>query len=249
MSLLQSITTGKSDLPFRAVLYGEGCVGKSTFGAGMPKPVFVQTEDGLVQIDCPKFPLARTFDEVMAQLAAIRDEPHEFETVVVDSLDWLERLIWDHVCAQFGASSIEKADGGYGRGYVHALGLWRKFLAVLDEIRTKRRMLVLLIAHASITHVDNPEGASYDRYGPRLHKLAASLVCEWADIVGFATRRMRVDAATGKATPIGADGGQRVLRCVGGPACVAKSRYKLPAEIDLSWSALVEAFGKGEGRG
>lgn len=249
MSLLQSITTGKTDLPPRVVIQGENGVGKSSFGAGTPNPIFVQTEDGLGQLPVSKFPLAATFDDAMSQLAAVRDEPHEFRTVVVDSLDWLERLIFDKVCNQFGASNIEKADGGYGRGYVHALGHWRKFLALLDEIRARRRMVVLLISHTKVERVENPEGPAYDRYCPRLHKLAAALVCEWCDIIGFATRRMRVDKESGKATPIGADGGQRILRCIGGPACVAKSRYALPAEIELSWNALVDAIGKGAARG
>ena len=79
----------------------------------------------------------------------------------------------------------------------------------------------------------------------RLDKLANALLCEWADAVLFATQRLRVDAATGKATPIGADGGQRVLRCIGGPACVAKNRFDLPAEIDLSWQSFVDNIGKG----
>ena len=60
---------------------------------------------------------------------------------------------------------------------------------------------------------------------------------------------MRVDSATGKAAPIGAGGGQRVLRCIGGPACVAKNRFDLPAEIELSWQSFVDNLGKGAARG
>lgn len=248
MSLMDSITTAKTDLPPRLLVYGRHGVGKSKFGTTAPKPIFVPTEDGLGQYEVAKFPLARLFDEAMSFLAAVRDEPHEFQTVVVDTADWFERLIHDKVCNQFGASNIEKADGGYGRGYVHALGLWRKVLAVLDEIRAKRRMVCLVLAHCKVERFEDPENASYDRYSPRLQKLANALLCEWADAVLFATQRMRVDSATGKATPIGADGGQRVLRCIGGPACVAKNRFDLPAEIDLSWQSFVDNLGKGAAR-
>ena len=185
----------------------------------------------------------------MAQLAAVRDEKHDFRTVVLDTADWLERLIHDKVCERFGASNIEKADGGYGRGYVHALGDWRKVLALLDEIRARRRMVVLVLAHCKVERFEDPENQSYDRYSPRLQKLANALLCEWADAVLFATQRMRVDSATGKAAPIGAGGGQRVLRCVGGPACVAKNRFDLPAEIDLSWQSFVDGLGKEAARG
>ena len=249
MSLMESITTNKTDLPPRLVVYGRHGVGKSSFGASAPNPVYIQTEDGLGQLSVAKFPLASSFDDAMAQLAAVRDENHDFRTVVLDTADWLERLIHDKVCERFGASNIEKADGGYGRGYVHALGDWRKVLALLDEIRARRRMVVLVLAHCKVERFEDPENQSYDRYSPRLQKLANALLCEWADAVLFATQRMRVDSATGKAAPIGAGGGQRVLRCVGGPACVAKNRFDLPAEIDLSWQSFVDGLGQGAARG
>ena len=115
MSMLENITRGRESKPPRLFIYGQEGVGKSTIGAAAPNPIFVQTEDGLGEIDTAKFPLAKNLNDVLAALNALRDEPHDFQTVVLDSADWLERLIWDHVCAEFGVRSIEKADGGYGR--------------------------------------------------------------------------------------------------------------------------------------
>ena len=173
--------------------------------------------------------------------------------MVLDSADWLERLIWDQVCAEFGVRSIEKADGGYGKGYVHALGHWRKVVALLNDLRETRGMIVIVIAHSKVERFEDPENSAYDRYTPRLHKAAVSLLCEWADAVLFATKRFRVSKEQGTgfqgdraiATPVGADGGERILRTVGSPACIAKNRYGLPAEIPLSWSAFIAAFPQG----
>ena len=125
MSMLESIQTGRENRPPRLMVYGQEGVGKSTLGASAPDAIFIQTEDGLGEINCHKFPLAKSFDEVLAELTALRDEDHKYKTVVIDSADWLERLIWDRVCSDFGVRSIEKADGGYGKGYVHAVGYWR----------------------------------------------------------------------------------------------------------------------------
>lgn len=211
----------------------------STMGAHAPAPIFIQTEDGLGQIDCAKFPLAKSFGDVIAQLESVRDEAHEFQSLVIDSLDWLERLVWDEVCREFGVRSIEKADGGYGKGYTHALTQWRKVVSLLEQIRDKRNMVIILIAHAKVERFEDPENAAYDRYTPRLHKHACSLICEWVDAVLFATRRMRVDKDNGKASPVGADGGERVLRTNGSPACIAKNRYSLPSEIPLSWAGFI----------
>ena len=41
---------------------------------------------------------------------------------------------------------------------------------------------------------------------------------------------------------IGTDGGERILRCIGGPSCIAKNRYQLPQELPLSWAAIMAAM-------
>jgi len=247
MSVLENIQSGRESKPPRIMIYGSEGVGKSTFGASAPNAIFVQTEDGLGEINCRKFPLANNITEVISELTALRDEPHNFQTVVIDSADWLERLIFDEVCREFGVRSIEKADGGYGKGYTHALTHWRKIINLLQELRDKRGMMVILVAHAKVERFEDPENAAYDRYTPRLHKHAASLIAEWVDAVLFANKKFRVskdcnDRAV--ATPIGADGGERIIRTVGSPACIAKNRFGLPSEIPLSWAAFINAYQK-----
>ncbi len=76
MGLLQQIQTGRSHLPPRIMTYGTEGVGKSTLAAGTPNPIFVQTEDGLGEIACDKFPLARSFDDVMVALTELATESH-----------------------------------------------------------------------------------------------------------------------------------------------------------------------------
>lgn len=251
MSMLDKIQSGRDNKPPRIMIYGSEGVGKSTFGASAPGAIFIQTEDGLGEIDCRKFPLAHSLSEVLAELTALRDEAHEFQTVVVDSADWLERLIFDEVCLEYGVNSIEKADGGFGRGYTHALTYWKRVIDLLQELRDKRGMMVILVAHAKIERFEDPENAAYDRYTPRLHKYAAGLLSEWVDIILFANKKFRVTKeSTGFsgeraiAAPIGADGGERFIRTVGSAACLAKNRHGLPSELPLSWQAFIEAYTK-----
>ena len=246
MGLMQQIQSGRTSSPPRIMVYGTEGIGKSTLAARAPQPVFVQTEDGLGEIDCHKFPLAGTFDDVIAALTELHTEEHDFQSIVVDSLDWLERLIWDAVCETYGAKSIEKVDGGYGKGYIYALSPWRQFLDRLSALHKDRCMAVILIAHAKIEKFEDPESSPYDRYSPRLHKHAGALLTEWCDAVLFATRKLRTqteDTGFGRkrtiAHAVGKDGGERVLRTVGGPSCVAKNRYDLEPELPLEWNALL----------
>ncbi len=249
MSLLARVQRGRTPKPPRLLVYGTEGIGKSTFASSAPKPVFIQTEDGLDEITCDKFPLAATYDDVIAALSELRTQQHDYETVVIDSLDWLERLIWDKLCSQYGVNSIEKVDGGYARGYTHALTFWREIIDHLGALRSARGMVVLLIAHSKVERFEDPESSPYDRYSPRLHKHAAALVSEWCDAVLFATRKIRTqteDAGFNRkrtiAQPIGKDGGERILRCVGGPSCVAKNRYGIAEELPLSWAAFMTAL-------
>lgn len=249
MSLLANIQRGRTSKPPRILCYGVEGIGKSTFGSQAPKPIFVQTEDGLDEIPCDRFPLATTYDEVLAALTTLQREQHEYESIVLDSLDWLERLVWDRLCAEHNATSIEQVAGGYSKGYMLALTYWREIIDHLNALRTQRGMVVLLIAHSKVERFEDPESSPYDRYSPRLHKHAAALISEWCDAVLFAARKIRTqseDAGFNRkrtiAHAIGTGGGERILRCVGGPSCVAKNRYGITQELPLSWAAFVQAM-------
>jgi hypothetical protein len=256
MSLITKVQRGRIAKPPRILVYGTEGIGKSTFGSQAPKPIFVQTEDGLDELDCDKFPLATNYDDVLTALTELKTQQHDYESIVIDSLDWLERLIWDKLCAQNGVNSIEKVDGGYARGYTHALTYWREIIDQLNVLRSGRGMVVVMIAHSKVERFEDPESSPYDRYSPRLNKHAAALVSEWSDAVLFATRKIRTqseDAGFNRkrtiAHAIGKDGGERILRCVGGPTCVAKNRYGITDELPLSWAAFIHALSNNQPQG
>ncbi len=238
MTLLDQIHSGRNPAPRRVLLYGTQGIGKSTFGSMSDKPIFVQTEDGLGEIDCDKFPLSESFDESLAALTELYSHEHPYRTVVVDSLDWLERLIWADVCRKRNVESIE--DIGYAKGYVFALSQWRDFLEGLSALRRDKGMTVVLVAHARIERFENPETETYDRYVPRLHKLASAVVQEWCDEVLFATYKIhtkQTDEGFNRKRTHGLGTGERIVRTVERPAHVAKNRLNLPDELPLDWSA------------
>ena len=228
-NILDTITRGKTFGAPRIVLYGMEGIGKSTFASRFPNPVFVQTEDGLGNIDCAKFPLAQSAEDVYRQLDALRSS--DFATVVLDSLDWLERLIWDQVAKDEKVASIEKI--GYGKGYVIALTYWRKILDVLSALHAQNK-IVLLLAHAVAEDYTDPEVANLKRFTPRLHKTARSLIAEYVDVILLATRQF--GAAKGDAN------NPRIVRTEASPYQVAKSRYAIPAELPLDANAVLTAI-------
>ena len=239
--MLERIITKREIKPPRVFVYGIEGIGKTTFGANAPNPIIVQTEDGADMIDVPRFPVAESVEQVFDELDALVTEPHDFQTVVIDSADWLEKLIFDKVCEEYRVKNIQQAAGGYGRGYDAAMKYWQQVRARLMTLRDRLNMAVVLLAHHQVKAVGDPEYPEYQQYQPRLQDKAMHMWAEWTDAVLFATRKMRVDE-DGKAHPTGADGGERILRCVGSPTCIAKSRYALPAEIPLSWADFMREF-------
>jgi len=246
MKLLNQIQRGRRVAPRRTLLYGVHGVGKSTFGSMAEQPVFIQTEDGLSNIECERFPLATQYANVIAALSELYTEQHDYRTVVVDSVDWLERLIWADVCQKRSIESIE--DIGYGKGYVFALTHWREVLAGLDALRNERGMQVILIAHAQIERFANPETDTYDRYSPRLQKQASALVQEWCDEVLFTAYRIHTKTTNegfDRKRVQGIGTGERIIRTSERPAHVAKNRLNLPDEIPLDYRVYA-AFVRGE---
>lgn len=237
-SLLDSITTGKQIRPRRTMVYGVHGIGKSTFGAMAENPILIPTEDGLGDIEVAKFPVAKSVGDVLGAMSALRSNDHDFDTVVIDTLDWLERLVFVDVCLKRNVKTIE--DIGYAKGYTFALAIWRDILDGLDALREEKNMQVILIAHAGVTKFDNPETDPYSRYEPKLHKTSSALLQEWCDEVFCAMYKVltkQTDEGFGKKRTVGIGEGDRVLRTTDRPAHSAKNRMNLPPEIPLDYRA------------
>lgn len=230
---LKSVQRNESIAAPRVVIYGVEGIGKSTFAAGAPKPIFILTEDGLGSLAVDHFPLATKTSDVLEAIASLYSEKHAFGTVVIDSLDWLENIIWREVEAAHDAKDL-----AYGKGAVIAAEKWREILAGLNALRNDKGMAVVLIAHCTIKRFDSPETEPYDRYQIKLQDRASALVREWADAVLFANYKTVVrkdDVGFNKTVARGVSSGERLLFTAERPAYMAKNRYALPDSISLSW--------------
>lgn len=248
---LSTIASGPRLKPPKIVVYGVGGVGKTTFAAGAPNPIFLFTEEGQGALDVARFeprdndPVLRSWDELLQCLAALHSEQHDYQTVVLDSLDFAEPLLWAHVAAQHNVEGIE--DFGYGKGYVHAAQEARNLTGWLDALRNDRNMAIVVICHCDTVKFDDPTSESYDVYDFRVHKRLSALFDYWSDAVLFANYETVVlkekDGFKGERRR-GVGRGERVLYTEKRPAFRAKNRYGLQPKIPLSWQAFQDGIVK-----
>jgi hypothetical protein len=103
---------------------------------------------------------------------------HKYQTLVIDTLDWLEPMIW--------RPRLRARRQGQHRGVRLRQGIRRGARRVARVRRGARAaapregMHVVLLAHSLVKTFKNPEGEDYDRYSLALHDKAGGLLKQWA---------------------------------------------------------------------
>jgi hypothetical protein len=239
---LKSISKTKRVRAPKIVLVGQGKIGKTTFAAMSPNAIGILTEDGADAVNANAFPLASSLQDVYAAIDTLINQDHEFQTLFLDSLDWLEPLVQDYVCKANNWKNIEAP--GFGKGYVAAAEEWRNLLFGLEVLRAQKGMGIILIAHDKIKRIEDPLTEGYDSYVLKLHDRAAGLVLEWADVVGYAGYRIftsKTDAGFGNKETKATTTGERILHVEPHPAHCGGNRFGL-TNMPLDWAAFQDAL-------
>jgi len=238
---LTSISKTRRIRAQKIVIVGPGKVGKTTFAASAPNAIGILTEDGADAIDAQAFPLCKTLGDVYSAITTLLKQDHNYQSVFVDSLDWLEPLLHERVCEVNKWASIEAP--GFGKGYVAAADEWRTLLQGLDALRQKN-IAVICIAHDKIKRFESPLHEGYDQYVLKLHDRAAAIVTEWADVVGWAHHKIKTvekDSSYGAKEIKAQATGERVLHVEPHPGHPGGNRFGLK-NMPLNWAAFQQAL-------
>lgn len=235
------ITKGIIKRAQKVVAYGPEGVGKSTFASQFPDPLFMDTEDGSTHLDVARLEKPTSWAMIGQQLDWVKTNK-PCKTLVIDTADWLEIIITDHVCGIYGVDSIEKAAGSYGKGFTEVAENYGRLLNKLSDI-IEADIHVLLLAHSEVKRFEDPlQLGSYDRYKLKLGKKVESLTKEWADMVLFLNYEVNVVNVDGKGATKGKNkavgNAKRVMHANHSPSFDAKNRHGLPDEMPLDFKSI-----------
>ncbi len=255
---LATLQRGVKAAPPIITMYGDEGIGKTRFAANAPNPVFIFTENSQGRLDVANWPVT-SYEEAMEATVELINGDHDFKTVVYDSLDWFEPMVWRYMINQQPTSEKGKPitnieDYGFGKGYKYALDYWRDFLELVDQLRTQRDMAVVFLAHPTLTKISPPDGDSYDSWTLKLQNSdktsAKDKITEFCDMVLFAnwkSARTEEELGFGNTRARAVGNGERVVYTEKRPAFDAKNRYDLPATIHIKdkdwndmWSVISE---------
>lgn len=231
-----NITRGKISTAQKIVIYGPEGIGKSTFAAQFPNPVYIDTEGSTKHMDVARLPKPSSWAMLLEEVKRIRDCPEACRTLVIDTADWAEQLCISHVCGKAKKDGIE--DFGYGKGYIYVAEEFGRLLNLLEEI-VDRGVHIVITAHAKMRKFEQPdEMGAYDRWEMKLSKNVAPLVKEWADMVLFANYKTFAVATDDSGKKFKAQGGTRVMYTSHHPCWDAKNRHGLKEELPFSFSEI-----------
>lgn len=227
--------------PRKAMIYGVGGIGKTTWATSWPDPILLSAEGGGSGMKCKGFSkVASTMDIFREQIDFIENGNHSCQTLVIDPINWIERFKHQEIAASKGKATIK--DCGFADdGYLLAVPWWDTLIQTLERIRVRRQMHQVLVAHADKTSFIHPEHGKYEYFSPKMHPSAWSMLVEWCDDVLFAcfpmvTKTDSTDTSKKQSRRLAVSAGDRVVYTTQSPTRIAKNRLRgCPEEISLDF--------------
>lgn len=188
---------------------------------------------------------------VLGALRFLRDEEHGYQTVVIDTINDTESMLWEYVVAndKSGAKSITEVGEGWGNGYVKAREQFQIMRAILDDLAVKKGIHWILISHVDTKTDNDPTDESYEKWALDLNRKAGAVLLGAVNTILFAVPEVAAKNV--------AKAGARQAKMRGGRTGVTKaivqskqgidagSRWLLPPEMVLSWAVYEEEKAKG----
>ena len=227
-------------------IYGGPGIGKTTFGTRTPDPVFLMGEDGCPHIlpKIPKTGVIESWPDSIAALDWLLNNEHDRKTLVIDTVNKIVQHSRQYICDKMYKGLWKSVSGnegfnsfGYGE---HAASMeFEKFLSRLYQLKTKRNMWIIMLAHEGQHRQGNLHGEDFKKLGGLMHHHPWSRIVEMSDQVAHVTRDFVAVKKQGENVAKIRSKNERQMYFEGDPSRDAKCRdgiYKMPSVIKFSYA-------------
>jgi len=159
-----------------AIIAGDLRIGKSTFAASLPKPLIIATEPGLGALETYQVQV-QTWEQFIAVLRLLAKGDHDFQTIVIDTVDPLWHAVGAWTVERFkGQSTIQHVSQ-----FEHGKG-WG--IAGQEFDRVMRLMMQLQMGKYFLTHIAKIRDT--EKLGPSLATPATRILTRLVDLIAYA---------------------------------------------------------------
>ena len=206
----------------KVMIYGLSGVGKSTLASKLKNPLFLDFEGGLNYLDVKRTTQYQKLASFYNDLIALgKTEPRKFDTLVIDSVDWLVRKAVEQTAGidiDHLDETLNRSNGGYGNGkQVLENHIRTKLLTYLVGLN-KKGYGICLIAHAERKHMMDADGVDIEQISPKIDVNTMNVFVEWCDNVFY----LKKDANNKRKLLLESDG-----------IALAKNRLGKTGEVDI----------------
>jgi len=157
------------------LLYGDSKIGKSTWCSNIDRGLFLSTEPGLNALEVYSISIL-SWEDLLAACSEISKGGHDFETVIIDTIDIAYTLCTQYFCKKYNVD--HESDVGYGKLY----GLINnEFHRVLNKLAFLDTGLIL-VSHSTEIDIETRIGKK-TKVIPTLPNKARKIVTSLVDLI------------------------------------------------------------------
>lgn len=206
------------------MVYSLPGMGKTTLASQMKNSIIIDLEGGANYIETARTEQITNIETFKSALIELWKAPErEFDYIVIDTVDWLVRLIVEDVAEidkNHLDNTLNRSNGGYGNGKQVLENHIRTWLLPLLVALNKKGYGICLLAHADKKDMLDSDGTTIEQITPKIDPVTLNAFVEWCDAIFY----LKQDVT-----------GKRILQLNSDSIALAKNRTGIKTdEIDLS---------------
>lgn len=209
------------------LIYGQSKIGKSTWASNAPTPLFLDCEGGLKFLETYEYPIY-TWDDILEAVHLLSHDKHNFETVVIDSIDKAYEKCTDYICNKLKIK--HPADLSFGKAYKQ---ISKEIMDVVTELALLPSGLIMIShsKHGEITSRRTEK--TYHLAMPTLAQSISEQIQQFVDFIFYCDFRKNKNGEW-----------ERIIVTKNTGENIGGDRTaNLPLYLPLDWNCLEEAIG------